>query len=105
MAQGFKRGINKGKWIIVLFVVSLKPQYSMQGRSVLPFFHTKKNPALRGEEEGLINPAISESFMYFSIFQGEKGCQVNRWEVGHRGEGRWNNHMVYERVVIGLALC
>lgn len=83
MAQGFKRGINKGKWIIVLFVVSLKPQYSMQGRSVLPFFHTKKNPALRGEEEGLINPAISESFMYFSIFQGEKGQPV-----GSRAQGR-----------------
>lgn len=52
---------------LFLTVISFNPLLSMQGRRVLFFLFTKKNPAPTGDEGDLIRPAAKESVMYFCV--------------------------------------
>jgi hypothetical protein len=50
--RGTKAEKIRGSEYLFLTVMSLRPLKSIQGRRVLSFLATKKNPAPMGEEEG-----------------------------------------------------
>lgn len=81
--KGSNAKLMRGKGHLFFTVMLFNPQKSIKGRKDLSFFSTKKNPALRGEDEGQMIPAARESVIYSSI-----ASLSGRWLVGNGAQER-----------------
>ena len=88
----------------MLMVILCNPQKSIQGRRITYFFPTKKKPATRGDEDGRIMPAVSESLIFLSMASLGTGKVVQPTE-GLQGADQWNSLKDGVAAMRGLAPC